>query len=141
MNRLVNEKTVKLVAFVLAGAFLMVHVIMFLLFYYCHVTPMIYFNIFSLGFYAVLMAAVSKKGLFKSYALLVYTEVLLHMSAAVCCTGWGSGFQNTLIGMNVIFFYFEYVAKCLKLPYLRALPFCCVGMVDYLALCVSTHLS
>lgn len=141
MNRLVSEKMVKLVAFVLAGCFLMVHVIMFLLFYYCHVTPMIYFNIFSMIFYAGMMIVVSRKGLFQSYALLLYVEVLLHMSAAVCCTGWNSGFQNTLIGMSVIFFYFEFVAKCLKLPYIRALPFCCIGMLDYLALCVVSYFS
>lgn len=140
MNRLVNEKTVKIMSFVLSGAFLMVHVIMFLLFYYCHVTPMIYFNICSMVFYAGLMLVVSRKGLFRSYALLMYLEVVLHMSMAVYFTGWDSGFQNTLIGMSVIFFYFEFMAKCLRLPYIRALPFCCGGMLDYLALCaVSYH--
>ena len=134
MNRLVNLKTAKWIAFLLSLSFLAVHIIMLVMFALCSVIPMVYFNIFSVIFYAVMAVLVGKLGMFRSFAALVYMEVLLHMSTAVCLTGWGSGFQNTLIGMSVIFFYFEYMARCLKLPYLRALPFCVFGMFTYLFL-------
>lgn len=37
--------------------------------------------------------------------------------------------------MSVILFYFEFVSRCLKIPQFKALPFCILGMLSYLALC------
>ena len=135
MNRLINGKTVKTIAFFLVLSFLLVHCILLVVFSVFHVTPMVYFNVFSIVFYVVMAVMVARRGVFRSFATLVYMEVLLHMASAVCFTGWGSGFQNTLIGMSVILFYFEYVARCLKIPYIKALPFCVLGMFTYLSLC------
>ena len=139
MNRLVNHKTANMVALLLVGSFLIVHIFLIGLFWYYQVTPMVYFNVFSIAMYAVLAIYVARKGIFKSFAAIVYLEVLLHMSVAVCCTGWGSGFQNALIGMSVIIFYSEFIARCLKMPHLKALPFCVLGMFTYIALCTYTH--
>ncbi len=139
MNRLVNEKAVRLIAQFLVWGFLIIHVILLAVFLYFHVLPMAVFNVFSIGFYLSLSVVVKKRGVFRNFAVCVYLEVLLHMSAAVVFTGWESGFQNTLIGMGVTLFYFEYAAHCLKMPHQKSLPYCILGLISYVSLCIHVH--
>lgn len=87
MDRLISVKTAKITALLLTFSFLAVHIFLFALFAYFHVTPMKYFNVFSICFYLVLAGIVAWKGMFANFATLVYLEVLAHMSAAVFFTG------------------------------------------------------
>ncbi|WP_196803075.1 GGDEF domain-containing protein [Butyrivibrio sp. MC2013] len=59
-------------------------------------------------------------------------EVVLHACLAVICTGWGSGFQTIIIGINILAFYSEYLGRMLRLRYARMLPFGIFGMFLYL---------
>ncbi len=126
-----NLKRAKIIAAGLAICFLCIHILMITIFYQCEVFPMVYFNIFSICFYLFALFMVYKEWL-PTYAVTVYMEVAIHMTLAVLLTGWESGFQVTLIGMNVLAFYAEYTGRSLKLKYIRVMPFCILGMFLYL---------
>ena len=133
-----NMKRAKIVAWGMALAFLLIHVLMINIFQQCHVTPMVYFNVFSIAFYFFMIYVVYKEWL-PFYAVAVYLEVAAHMTLSVIYTGWSSGFQITLIGMNVLIFYSEYVGRTLGIRYYRMLPCGILGMVLYLGSYVYLH--
>jgi diguanylate cyclase (GGDEF)-like protein len=58
------------------------------------------------------------------------------MSAAVYFTGWNSGFQVTLIGINFLVFYAYYVAKCLNIKAWNPVCTSLIGMSAYLIMCI-----
>ena len=133
-----DMKKVKLLAAGMAAAFLFIHILLINVFLQCGVIPMVRFNIFSIAFY-ILMLFVVYKGWLPFYTYAVYTEVALHMTLAVILTGWGSGFQFTLIGMNVLAFYAEYTGRVLKLKYLPVFPLAITGMFLYIGSCLYLH--
>ena len=133
-----NMKRAKLLALGMAICFLLIHILMFNVFLQCNVVPMARFNIFSIAFYLSMLFVVHK-GWLPFYTYAVYTEVAAHMTMAVILTGWESGFQVTLIGMNVLAFYAEYTGRVLKLKFLPVLPLSIVGMFLYLWSCVYLH--
>ena len=55
------------------------------------------------------------------------------MTLATLLTGWETGFQITLIGMNVLAFYAEYTGRSLKIKCVKVLPLSILGMLMYLA--------
>ena len=128
---LMNMKRAKAIAIGIALCFLMIHLFIINVFQQCGVTPMVRFNIFSVLFYVVIIL-VAYKGWLQVYCVGVYLEVAIHMTLAVLFTGWDSGFQVTLIGMNVLAFYGEYVGRTLRLKYVKMLPFAILGMILYL---------
>ena len=71
------------------------------------------FNIFSLAFYVFSFFLVRKR-LLRAYSVLVYLEVVCHMALAVYYTGWGNGFQVTLIGMSALLFFAEYMGTACR---------------------------
>lgn len=54
------------------------------------------------------------------------------MTLAVIYTGWGNGFQITLIGMNILTFFAEYVGRSIRGKYVPATPLCVLGMLAYI---------
>ncbi len=135
---LMNMRQARIIAAGMAIVFLMIHVLMIMMFTQCGVWPMVRFNVFSILFY-VAMLWVSYKGWLPFYAPAVYLEVVVHMTLAVIYTGWGHGFEITLIGMNVLAFYAEYVGRTLKIRYVRMLPCCFLGMACYLGAFLYEH--
>ncbi|SEL43419.1 diguanylate cyclase (GGDEF) domain-containing protein [Butyrivibrio sp. ob235] len=133
-----NMKRAKLTAWGMAICFLLIHVLMISIFIQCGVTPMAKFNVFSIVFYIFMLFVVYKEWL-QLYAVAVYLEVAAHMVLAALLTGWGSGFQITLIGMNVLAFFAEYTGRTLKLKYIRMMPMCILGMIFYLSVYVYLH--
>ncbi len=131
-------KTAKLASASLSVCFLFIHVFMLILFYKYKVYPMAWFNIFSIAFYAGSIFFVLR-GYIGSYPIYVYLEVVLHMSLALYFTGWSSGFQVTLISMNILLYNSLYISRRLKYNPPSALPFACLGMAAYLILCVVDH--
>ena len=113
---------------------------MLALFWQYGITPMVYFNCFSIAFY-LLMFVCLHRGLWGVYVVGTYLEVLAHMYCAVLFVGWDSGFQITLIGMNILVFYAEYVLRSKRNRHLPALPFSLMGMGLYLGSFVITKLS
>jgi diguanylate cyclase (GGDEF)-like protein len=133
-----NLKRAKIIAAGMATVFLLIHVMMIIMFYECRVWPMVRVNIFSILFYFV-MLWVSYKGWLAVYAPAVFLEVTFHMSLAVIYTGWGHGFEITLIGMNVLAVYAEHVGRTVKIKYVKMLPFCFIGMAVYLGTFLYEH--
>ena len=133
-----NMKRAKVTAWGMAICFLLIHVLMIMIFIQCGVTPMAKFNVFSISFYIVMLFVVYKEWL-QFYAVAVYLEVVAHMVLAALLTGWGSGFQITLIGMNVLAFFAEYTGRTLKIKYVRMMPMCILGMFFYLFVYVYLH--
>ena len=117
-----NMKRAKLFGIATAIGFMLIHIFLIFVFHQCGVTPMVRLNIFSIIFY-VFAAYAMYKDLFKTYAIGIYIEVIVHMTMAVIYTGWDSGFQVTLIGVNVLALYSEYVGRTLKIKCAPMLPF------------------
>ncbi|MCR5144157.1 MAG: GGDEF domain-containing protein [Lachnospiraceae bacterium] len=133
-----NVAKTKKLASVVVAAFLLIHILMFVIFYHYGVTPMAYFNIGSIIFYICMFGAVRKE-MFQTYVIGIYLEVNLHMFFVIIFTGWNSGFQITLIGMSVLLFYSEYLSKYLKKPYVPSFPLCLLGPVIYILSCIWLH--
>ncbi len=96
-----------------------------------HVTPMVRFNIFSIIFYLFTLYMI-RRGFLRYFVVGTYIEVLLHMFLAVLYTGWDHGFQVTLIGMNILTFFAEYVGRSISKKYVPATPLCTLGMLSYI---------
>lgn len=103
-----------------------------------HITPMVKFNIFSITFYAFTLFMIHKSYL-RYFVVGTYLEVLLHMTLAVIYTGWDNGFQVTLIGMNILAFFAEYVGRSLSRKYVPAMPLCILGMIAYITSFILTN--
>lgn len=131
MNQLLNYSRAKLFCYVINICFLVIHILMIILFAVNSVTPMFRFNIFSIIFY-ILTLIIIHKGYLRFFVIGTYYEVLLHMTLAVIFTGWDHGFQITLIGMNILTFFAEYVGRSIRGKYVPASPLCISGMLAYI---------
>lgn len=131
MKEFLTMKRVKLLAGSLAVFFLAVHVVMFFIFRRFEVTPMVYLNIFSVAFYAAMIVLILLGRLYE-FVLGTFLEVNFHMGAAIYYTGWGSGFQITLIALCILLAYSEYVGRSMKIKYVRFIFFAPLSMVTYL---------
>ena len=131
-------KRAKLMVAGICICFLFIHFLMITIFYQCGVTPMVKFNIFSICFYFFMLFAVYKGWLLFS-SIAIYLEVAIHMTFAILFTGWNSGFQITLIGMNVFAFYTEYTGRRLKAKHYHMIPICLIGMCLYLGSYIYLH--
>ena len=132
MTKTLKVEQVKLLGYGLSVCFLLIHVAMLLFFLRYDVTPMVCFNMFSILFYIASLWML-KAGYLWAYTISVYLEVVLHMTLAVVFVGVDSGFQVTLLGMNTLVFYAEYLSDHLKLRHVSGTVLSCVGMVMYLA--------
>ncbi len=133
-----NLKRAKLLAYCISVCFLLIHILMLLIFLQCSIPPLVRFNIFSICFYIAILFVIHKEW-FPLFTISVYLEVVAHMTFAILLTGWETGFQVTLIGMNVLAFYAEYTGRSLKLCYLKVMPLCVIGMIMYLASYIHLH--
>lgn len=131
-------KRAKLVIAAICITFLLIHFLMITIFYKCGVKPMVTFNIFSICFYFLMLYPINKNK-FQFTSIAIYLEVALHMTFAILFTGWDSGFQITLIGMNVLAFYTEYTGRRLKLEHFHMIPICMIGMFLYLFSYIFLH--
>ena len=121
----------KLLGYGLSLCFLLIHVAMILLFRHYGVTPMVYFNIFSILFYCASFIMLKYDHLW-FYTVSVYLEVAAHMSLAAIFVGAEAGFQVTLIGMNVLLFYSEYLSNVLRKKRVPGLALSILGMLLYM---------
>lgn len=93
----------------LIGSIAPVHVFLLIVFGVFHVTPMFYFNIFSVLTYAFcfwLMRG-EHEHYFAVYCI-TYIEILLHSFAASICLGWQFGFAQYIIAIIPVGFYICY---------------------------------
>ena len=131
MENLMDVKKVKMLGYGLSANFLLIHIALFFFFRHFGVTPMVVFNLFSIAFY-LLSTLMLKYDRLWLYSVSVYLEVALHMTMAVVFVGVDSGFQLTLIGMNVLGFYAEYLSFALDRRHVSGVALCSIGLVMYL---------
>ncbi len=139
MNDIFSAKQAKQLSMGMAFLFLLIHMVMFWVFYTYHVTPMVWFNVFSVVFYAGMLWIIHRN-LLRTYVIASYLEINAHMGACILFTGWEGGFQITLIGLCLLLFYSDYVARSLKTKRIPSLALCPVSMIVYLGTClISAH--
>ena len=131
MNQSIHDNNAILTGYGLSGSFLMIHIAMFFLFRRYGVTPMMYFNIFSIVFY-IGAAWMLKADLLYLFTVSVYLEVSLHMTLAVIFVGTDSGFQVTLIGTSALIFYAEYLGDHMKRRHVSGTVLSVIGALMYL---------
>ena len=130
-NRIMDAHKARLLGYGLSVCFLLIHILMIVLFRRYEVTPMVRFNIFSIAFYVGSLFLLRADMLW-IYTITVYLEVVAHMTLAVCFVGTESGFQVTLLGINILLFYSEYLSNVLNRKRVPGLILCIFGMLMYL---------
>ena len=125
----------RIISACVAGCFLAIHIVMLAMFTVYGVTPMMYFNIFSVVFF-ISMFFLINRGALNAFVVCTYLEIFAHMTLAVFYVGWDAGFQVTLIGLSALVFFAEYVERSLGKHSFTALPLCVVGMCAYLGIYV-----
>ncbi len=131
MSEILSKKQIKLLAYIITALFLAIHVGMLLLFSVYHVTPMAWFNVFSIVFYIGMLFIIRMNWL-HAFVLATFLEINAHMGAAVYFTGWDGGFQISLIGICILLFYSEYNARTMKTKYIPSLILCLIPMLVYI---------
>ena len=131
MNKFLSMKNVKILSFAMSMLFLMIHIAMYSLFTYYGVTPMARFNIFSMCFYCAMLILIHR-GRLHIFTVATFVEICAHMGLAEYYTGWNGGFQLTLIGICVLLYFSEYVARSMHLSYTRSLILVPAAMLAYL---------
>ena len=119
----------------MSTVFLALHVSLILLFRYHGVMPMVYYNIFSVAFYLCSFLLIKKDRLWY-YPIAVYLEVTAHTVLALYFIGTESGFQATLIGLNMMMFYAEYISETNRARKLPGIPLCFLNLALYVAVCI-----
>ncbi len=131
MNKAMDVRRMKLLGNVVSTSFCLIATAMFFFFHHYGVSSMNGYNIFSVCFYlgSFLLLKYEK---FWLYSVLVYMEVTVHMSLAVILVGVGGGFQITLIGMNLLAFYSEYLSAKTQSRQVSGIALGCIGALAYL---------
>ncbi|MCR5544080.1 MAG: GGDEF domain-containing protein [Eubacterium sp.] len=131
MNQLFDRSKAKIICYSMDIIFLCIHFLMLYIFASNDVSPMVKFNIFSITFYACSLLAI-RFDFLRFFIIASYMEILLHMTLAIIYTGWGNGFQITIIGINSLAFFAEYVGRSLRGKYVPAAPLGILGMILYI---------
>lgn len=140
MERFLSRRDVTLLCSFMAGLFLILHVIMFVVFLLCGVTPMAVFNAFSILFYIVMLVLIHRQKL-TWFVILTFLEILAHMGFAVYFTGLAVGFQITIIGICTVLYYAEYVGRSMRIKTLKSRWFLLAAMAEYILIFVVRFLS
>lgn len=127
-----DMRRAKIMGMIVSSNFMLIHISLFYLFAKYDVVPMVRVNSISVLFYAFMIFS-CHMGWLRVFAVGIYVEVVIHMFLAVLYTGWDSGFQYTMLGMNVVGLYSEYVGRSLKIKrVIPMIPFGILGLGLYL---------
>ena len=113
--------------------FLMLHLVLLILFFFCDLYLMMLISLICMGLCAASSLFLRRDALGAQVAL-VYAAVLLETLSAVWFVGWGGGFQLALLLLVMLAFCGEYIGRTLKLPHLPARPLAVFAAVVYLLL-------
>ncbi len=92
----------------------LVHIMLTILFFWCHCLPLAVFNCFSVLFYAVVLEIMLRKEYYLAAFISTYLEVTLHSFFATIMLGWKYGFSLYNIGLIYVAYYFAYISPTLK---------------------------
>ena len=115
----------------MAALFLIVHFALLYVFNESGVVPMCFFNLGSIAFYFGMMFLIHYDHL-HAFVVASFLEICIHMGLAEFFTGWNSDFQITLIGIVVLLFYAEYIARSMHIPYTPSVFLVPVAVLAYL---------
>ena len=96
----------------LIGSIMPVHVLLLVVFYVFHVTPMFIFNIFSVLTYLFCFWLMrGEREHYLAIYFIAYIEIILHSFAASICIGWQFGFAQYIIAIVPVGFYICYTLE------------------------------
>ena len=128
-----NLRNAKIMGSIFSFNFMVIHAIFLFIFIKYSIPPMAKINVISVLFYFFLIFG-CHFGWLRLFTVGIYLEVIIHMFFAVIYTGWDSGFQYTMLGMNVVVLYSEYVGRNLKIKkVIPMMPFGFLGLALYLS--------
>lgn len=131
--KMIDKQSLRMISYGLSACFLLIHILLFLVFWKCGVTPMVLMNCFSIPF-CLLSVFIIRRDAFRIYLDLIYFEVLIHMMLAIYFTGWGNGFQIPILTMYIIAYTGEYLTRTVGAPRPHALVLGIIAMVVYVTL-------
>ena len=131
MNEFLTTRRAKLISYLMAGMFLVIHIAMYIIFSAYSIRPMAVFNIFSMLFYVLMLILIYANQL-TVFVVATFLEINLHMGSAIYFVGWNCGFQITLIGICSLLFYAEYMGKSLRIRTYPSIILSSVAMVVYI---------
>ena len=85
-----------------------VHSMLCTFFYVHNVKFMFIFNIFSIALYLQNFIII-KHGAIRAYTILTLSEVIVHLTAAVICCGWTTGFEFYTFGVIAVIYFTKYI--------------------------------
>ena len=86
----------------------------------------------SIVFYVTMLFLIHK-GYLTAFTIATFLEIIAHMVLAIIFTGWGAGFQITIIGIVILLFFCEYVARSLNIAYVRSIYLVPIAAAAYLS--------
>lgn len=96
-------------------------------------TPiMIVTNIVSIATYILLFYIINKN--LVAYLLVVYLEILIHMTIASLCLGWKCGFQLYFFSFIPVIYYCDYISKKRNIMKIYTIPMSIVVIAVFLIL-------
>lgn len=107
------------------------HVVFLAVFYQHNIMPMVWFNIFSVLFYAIGLSVLFKKKIYKPSVVLAATEILLHQLAAIYFIGWEFGFQFYLLAIPIFMLKIHWQTPIWPLFFTLAAIFAIIVMYFY----------
>lgn len=134
-----NHTTIHKSALAVVTAFLAVHTCLLLIFSVLHITLMAVVNVFSVLTYIYTFYLLRREKLLP-LAYITYIEVLIHMSLATVCLGWGCGFQNCFLGMIILVFYTEYAMLSTKNNAFHGVKLAFIYFIAYILCAVFTRI-
>ncbi|MCR5706378.1 MAG: GGDEF domain-containing protein [Acholeplasmatales bacterium] len=128
-NRLSDKEVMVKAAKVTTISFLLIHVAYFTIFLIIGAYFLVYFNIFSVLFYA-LMYLLIIKGRLLTFSYLTLIEIPIHMMAGSICLGFDCGFQLCIIGLPTMVCIAGYFSRKVSSGF-KVIPSCLFLVVSY----------
>lgn len=116
---------------------LIIHCMIFAVTLYLGITPMMYYNIFSIISYMVCLYFIGKE-YYNQVFIFAYLEIILHSYIAAVCIGWTFGFSLYMIALVPVGFYMEYFISDdkhnIRMPFM-------LGIIDFAIFVICQTLS
>ena len=113
--------------------FLILHLVVFLLFFFCSLYFLMLVSLVCAGLCAASLLALRRE-LPLAHFVLLYAATLLETVFAVFLLGWDSGFQLALLSLVLISFFGEYIGRTLKCRYMPGMPLSLLAACVYVLL-------
>ncbi|MBR3549257.1 MAG: GGDEF domain-containing protein [Treponema sp.] len=98
----------KQISLVINTGMTVIHSLLAIFFYYFNIRFMFLFNVGSVITYLLVFFAIKKQAV-RTYITVSFTEVIAHMTAAVICCGWNTGFSYYCFGIIAVLYFLKYL--------------------------------